>query len=252
MRVVVRKMKTFELTLESSTFLNDSVKHFAFRLPSELDFAFIPGQFIRLFIPNSENKKIARSYSLAQMSLDSGIIELAASYVKGGLATEHLFQMSAGDTIEGSGPFGRLILKPEETPKRLIFLSTNTGVTPFRAMLPVLKERFATESGLKVILLQGVRIPGDLLYGEDFKAFQSAFPDNFSFMPCYSRANPEANEPFAKNGYVQNQLEQIESHPNEDIFYLCGNPDMIDAAYNKLIDNGMTIKEIRREKYISP
>ena len=84
----------FSTKLEAVKTLTSSVKEFTFALPEnmKLSFVFIPGQFIRLFIPNSENKPLTRSYSLANHKRDpSGRLTLAASYVEGGVASEYLF-----------------------------------------------------------------------------------------------------------------------------------------------------------------
>jgi ferredoxin-NADP reductase len=240
-----------DLTLESVKDLNASVRHFVFKLPQglKLPFVFIPGQFIRLFIPSAEGKPISRSYSLANNKWDPlGYLECAASYVKGGLASEYLFNLPLGSTVKASGPFGKLVLKEGDNPKQYIFISTNTGVTPFRAMLPLLETKMA--AGARVILLQGVREPDDLLYREDFLAFSKKHPTNFTFMACYSRQ--PGSEAWEHQGYVQQVVEQVALNPIDDIVYLCGNPNMIDEAYEQLKDKGFSIENIRREKYISP
>ncbi|MGB8635748.1 MAG: ferredoxin--NADP reductase, partial [Rhodanobacteraceae bacterium] len=42
-----------------------------------------------------------------------------------------------------------------------------------------------------------------------------------------------------------------EPDPEYDIAYLCGNPEMVDAAFAELKDRGLSVRQIRREKYIS-
>jgi NAD(P)H-flavin reductase len=43
----------------------------------------------------------------------------------------------------------------------------------------------------------------------------------------------------------------LDLDPENDIAYLCGNPDMIDQAFDRLTQKGFSPKNIRREKYIS-
>jgi NAD(P)H-flavin reductase len=50
---------------------------------------------------------------------------------------------------------------------------------------------------------------------------------------------------------VQDALSELTPHPEHDIAYLCGNPDMIDANFTLLKELGLPIKNIRREKYVS-
>jgi NAD(P)H-flavin reductase len=43
----------------------------------------------------------------------------------------------------------------------------------------------------------------------------------------------------------------LDLSPTTDVVYLCGNPNMIDEAFQLLVDAGFPIPQIRREKYIS-
>jgi NAD(P)H-flavin reductase len=50
---------------------------------------------------------------------------------------------------------------------------------------------------------------------------------------------------------VQNVLAELGPSAERDIAYLCGNPNMVDAAYAALQEFGLPVRQIRREKYIS-
>ncbi|MGH8110357.1 MAG: ferredoxin--NADP reductase, partial [Rhodanobacteraceae bacterium] len=54
-----------------------------------------------------------------------------------------------------------------------------------------------------------------------------------------------------RSGHVQDVLPEVAVDPEHDIAYLCGNPDMVDAAFTQLKEYGLSIKHIRREKYVS-
>ena len=62
---------------------------------------------------------------------------------------------------------------------------------------------------MDVVLLQGARNPGELLYGDEFRAFADAHP-NFRYVPCLSRELPDAGSALAhadvRHGCVQNAL----------------------------------------------
>jgi NAD(P)H-flavin reductase len=116
-------------------------------------------------------------------------------------------------------------------------------------MLPRLRELLAT-GDYRVDLLLGVRGPDELLYGEEFRAMAETH-ENFSFHACYSRADPAVASPWECRGYVQSRLADLGVSPDVDIAYLCGNPDMVDAAAEFLKAAGFGIKSVRREKYLS-
>ncbi len=220
-----------------------SVRHFIFERVDEQCFDFVPGQFITLLLPNGD-VTLRRSYSLASEPVSgSKQIEFAASYVEGGFASQLLFSLQVGDELSTTGPFGRLIL-PQEPPKRYIFMATGTGVTPYRTMLSLLKEQMA--AGVEVVLLQGARLPEDLLYYDEFSSISDP---RFHYHPCLSRF--EQNTGQFHPGYIQQYLGQLSLNPEEDLVYLCGNPRMIDDTFSQLTAQNFPSQRIKREKYIS-
>jgi len=50
---------------------------------------------------------------------------------------------------------------------------------------------------------------------------------------------------------VQAVLAELAPHEGRDIAYLCGNPNMVDAAFTALKECGLPVPQIRREKYVS-
>jgi len=243
----------FSLRLADSRMLAPSVRHLAFERADGAPFAFIPGQFVQVHFHYDDGKPTKRSYSVATIGAGDTSpvqrVELAVSYVDGGAATALLGGLAEGGTIEASGPYGRFCLMDADTNQRYVFVATGTGVTPYRAMLPQLKTLFAKRD-IEVALIYGARNESELLYGDEFEAFARENPQ-FRFYACFSRtprAQPRAHD---RNGRVQVALEEIKPDPARDIAYLCGNPDMVDQAFNLLKDAGLPIPHIRREKYVS-
>lgn len=222
-----------------------NVRHFAFRTQEE--FNFIPGQFVTMHF-EVDGKMLRRSYSIASIQGQSQLLEFAAGYVENGPASKLLFALQPGETININGPFGRLVLKDEQ-PKRYFLVATSTGVTPYRAMLPLIKDRLSKEN-VEFHVLQGVQHRQDVLYADEFIAFAKENP-NFHFRAHLSRESDKNLHSHEYAGYVQKSLEALEPCKDSDIVYLCGNPSMVDESFALLTDRGFDIKSIRREKYIS-
>ncbi len=240
---------TFTVELNEVKTLTPNVKHFCFRRVDNTTLPFIPGQFVSIHFPH-EPKEIRRSYSIATIPTQTDDIEFAASYVAGGFASERLFALKPGDQVAMSGPYGRLILREEEAPKRLWLIATGTGVTPYRAMLPMLAEKLQNTS-LQVILLLGVQYRQDGLYLDEFLAFANQHA-NFLFRVYYSRDDLISQKAYEYKGYVQLAFTDLNPIKGEDIVYLCGNPHMIDEAYAWLKDEKQfEAQDVRREKYVS-
>ncbi|MSP52916.1 MAG: ferredoxin--NADP reductase [Gammaproteobacteria bacterium] len=241
-------MLEFQLVLKSSQKITPNVLHLSFVRADGAELPCKPGQFLTFLFPTPDGVK-RRSYSIATISGKTTETEIAISYIIGGIASEALFNLKVGDTVTATGPFGRLVLKAEETPARYILAATGTGVAPYRAMLPELVDKITADPNLNVLILLGVQYRADLLYCSDFLECAAAHPQ-LEFRAYLSR---EASELHAHEykGYVQTAFAELNLDPDHDIIYLCGNPNMIDAAFAHVSELGFIPKNVRREKYIS-
>ena len=244
----------FPLKLAARRMLAPSVAHLSFARADGEPLAFVPGQFLQVHFEYGDGTATKRSYSLATRSdapaEAAGLAEMAVSYVPGGAATALFEGLAIGDCINASGPYGRFCLLPGDANRRYLLIATGTGVTPYRAMLPLL-DTAIRERGLEVLLLFGARTPDELLYGDEFRAFADAHPGHFRFVPCFSRQLPDDPHPDVRHGYVQQFLAEFAPDPAGDIAYLCGNPNMVDACFDALKESGFEVRQIRREKYVS-
>ena len=247
----------FPLKLVSRRMIAPSVAHLTFVRGDGQPLDFIPGQFVQVHFHYADGTPTKRSYSLATIHDHAPgpgeSVEIAVSYVPGGAATALFEGLDEGGTVDASGPYGRFCLMPADANLRYLLIGTGTGVTPYRAMLPLI-EKLIAERGIEVVLLFGARTPEELLYGDEFRAFADAHPA-FRFVPCFSRELPVDGSPHAhadvRHGYVQNFLDEFAPRADTDIAYLCGNPNMVDACFEHLKGCGLPVPQIRREKYVS-
>lgn len=236
--------------LQWSKMIAPKVLHLSFEHVDKTPLPFIAGQFITLHIPGP-TKVLHRSYSIANAPNQGTSIEMACSYVEGGVASELLFNLKPGDIIHAAGPYGLFVLKDEQ-PTRYILIATGTGVTPYRSMLKEIKQRLNnsnTSAPLKIALILGVRHEAELLFKDEFLQFAAAEP-NFEFYGCYSREENKNLNTFERHGYVQTVFDELKLDPLNDIVYLCGNPNMIDQTFELLTAQGFDRKSVRREKYL--
>jgi ferredoxin-NADP reductase len=238
----------FQLILQEKINLTENTHHFRFVIDEPVGFEYKAGQFISLHI-EKDGKEHRRNYSIANAPQQDNIIELAMSYLPNGLASILLSNLKPGEAIHASGPYGQFILKDEILPQRYLLIGTGTGITPYRSMLPQLGQLLES-TPIQIVILQGVRTQSDLLYGDEFANFAAKYP-NASFKACYSRDCPAQPQDYEVSGYVQNHLEALQVGQASEIAYLCGNPNMVDAAFHTLQELGLDRAHIRREKYIS-
>lgn len=238
--------------------LADSVRHLVFQRADELALPYIPGQFLQIHFEHN-GSPTKRSYSLANAPMAAGAadFEIAVSYVEGGAATALLSTLEIGQDVQASGPYGRFCLLDSDKNQRYILIGTGTGITPYRAMLPLI-AKLITERGIQVVVVQGARTQGELLYADEFQAFANAHP-NFRYFGCTSRESPVERTGHTDSlrnvaqlkGHVHAALPMLALDATHDIAYLCGNPNMVDECFSALKDQGFPVPSVRREKYIS-
>lgn len=242
----------FQLRLVDSRMLAPAVRHLVFERADGQPLAFQPGQFLQVHFHYDDGTATKRSYSVATIGDGHSPvqrIEIAVSYVEGGAATKLLGELPLGGVIDASGPYGRFCLQEADSHPRYLLLATGTGVTPYRAMLPQI-EKLLAKGDREVVLLYGARSEAELLYGDEFEAFAKTHP-GFIFHGCLSREARATPRPTDRSGHVQHVLAELGPHAERDIAYLCGNPNMVDAAFTALKEFGLPVPQIRREKYIS-
>lgn len=241
------------LRLRQSRAIAPTTQHLSFDIAEGDAFAWLPGQFMHVFFDTAGGATTKRAYSIATRTdtpqSDAATIEFVVSRVEGGLGSTHMATLQPGDTIPVSAPQGRFCLLPGDSNGRYLLVATGTGVAPYRAMLPQLLAAHAAR-GIDVVLLQGARTPADLLFADEFDAFAAAHPW-FRYVPCLSRQSRGDAGAFDHAGHVQTAFAQHAPDPGRDIAYLCGNPNMVDAAFEALKLAGLAPAAIRREKYVS-
>ncbi|WP_115711256.1 ferredoxin--NADP reductase [Legionella sainthelensi] len=242
------QINTFPITLVESFMISPKVKHFVFSCQIFPYFNYSPGQFITIHFEH-EGKTLKRSYSIANIPKQDNKIELAAGYFENGPGTQLLYHLKPGDTIQVSGPYGRLTLKDGHF-GRFILVATSTGVTPYRSMLQDLENLMNQHPELQVVILEGVQRREEILYANEFRDFVQKHPQA-TFRAYLSRQPKEELIENEFSGYVQHAFPSLNLNPEKDIIYLCGNPGMIDEAFNSLKDQGFAMQQIIREKYIS-
>ena len=237
----------FNFVLQGSRMITPRVMQLDFRREDGKPFTYVPGQFITLHLP-FQDMELRRSYSVATIPGESDDVQIAATHVEGGRATGILFDLKPGAKVAATGPFGRFVLR-EDPPSRYLLIATGTGVSPYRAMLPQLKQLLDNKTHTAALML-GVRGPDELLFGPDFIKFVAGNP-GFQFVGSMSRRVSEPALAHERKGYVQDHLMELDPDPKKDIVYLCGNPDMIDSAVERLKAIGFENHNLRREKYVS-
>lgn len=198
--------------------------------------AFLPGQYVNLKVPGSEQ---SRAYSFSSLQKD-GEVSFLIRNVPGGLMSSFLTSLAkAGDNLSLAGPLGSFYLRPIQRP--LLLLAGGTGLAPFTAMLERIAE---TGSEHPLHLIYGVTNDFDLVELDRLQALAARIP-NFSYSACV--ASPDSQYP--QKGYVTQHIEPSHLNDGDVDVYLCGPPPMVEAVSQHLREQGITPTNFYFEKF---
>jgi phenol hydroxylase P5 protein len=191
---------------------------------------FLPGQYIQMQVPVTDNETVQRCYSIASSPSDGSQIELQIKRSPGGRAAKYIFeQLQPGATVKFSGPYGFFFLRKRGT-EPLIFLAGGTGLAPIKSMLQVACEEKLTRP---MLLIHGVRSTCDLYDSAFFRDMEAENP-NFRYIPVLSRRENDSVWE-GEEGYVHEALLRCLPSFKGHKAYLCGSPPMVDACLTTLI-----------------
>lgn len=198
--------------------------------------AFLPGQYVNLKVPGSEQ---SRAYSFSSLQKD-GEVSFLIRNVPGGLMSSFLTNLAkAGDSLTLAGPLGSFYLRPIQRP--LLLLAGGTGLAPFTAMLEKIAEQ-GSEHPLH--LIYGVTNDFDLVELDRLQALAARIP-NFTYSACV--ANPDSQYP--QKGYVTQHIEPHHLNDGDVDVYLCGPPPMVEAVSQYVREQGITPANFYYEKF---
>ncbi len=236
------KAGIFTTTIEKIADLGvQDTRHFKLVFDSGTEFDFEAGQFLNVLVPEtSSHKALKRPYSIASPPLWKGFVDLCWKRVEGGIATNFMWTLKEGDKLQIQGPLGRFTPR-KPLPKTIIFISTGTGIAPFRSMIHVLLNEKAP---CDIWNIFGNRFEEDVLYQEEFEELAAKHP-NFRNVFTVSRPKTWKGE----TQYVQHMLTKYIPDAKDKHIYICGLTNMINEVAAAAAAIGFTKDQIFFEKY---
>jgi CDP-4-dehydro-6-deoxyglucose reductase len=214
---------------------------FIFEDPLYDELKYTSGELVQLCMKPGLEGSAIRNYSVASWPDGTNKFELIVTYLKGGAMSEYLFnEAKIGDEFIYRGPMGSFVL-PEKIDRDIFFISTGSGISPFRSMINYVAENDIKTKDIKLFF--GTRTQKDICYWDEMKLLEQTVP-NFEFIPVLSREEWEG-----KTGYVhQHYLDLIDNRKDKPLIYYCGWDRMIREGRGHLAERGFEmIKDIRVE-----
>ncbi|MCK5146458.1 NADH:ubiquinone reductase (Na(+)-transporting) subunit F [bacterium] len=194
---------------------------------------------------------VMRAYSMANYPEEEGVIMLNVrvasppprlSNVPPGQMSSFIFNLTPGDEVVISGPYGEFFAR--ETDNEMIFIGGGAGMAPMRSHIFDQLKRLSSKR--KISYWYGARSKRESFYDEEFDQLAKANP-NFRWALALSEPLPEDCW-IGPTGFIHQVLydEYLKDHPApEDCeYYLCGPPMMNDAVTAMLDSLGVDPENI--------
>ena len=193
--------------------LTHDIRRLELEVSEPADFSFVPGQYVDVWIPDTDAR---RSFSMANLPGDRRIELIIKRYPGGRFSSLLDGAINRGDELRFTGPYGAFHLRESERP--ILMVAGGSGMAP---ILSLLRTLAADGSGRMVRFFYGARTEQDLFYLDLIREVGGALVD-FDFVPVLS----EEGEGFVHEAAGRHLESGDMSDPE---IYMCGPPPMIDA-----------------------
>ena len=219
-------------TVGSVEYLNADV--LGIRLNPSRPLEYRAGQFINLFKDNAT----ARCYSLASVPSLGEALFLNVRKVPGGLVSNWLFEnLKAGDEVEISEATGDCFYVPGNAEQDILLIATGTGLAP---LYGIIRDALMKGHRGRLILYHGNYDAGGFYLVDELRELARVHC-NFSYVPCIS-------DGVAPAGYRTGMVLEVALADHSDLsgwrVFLCGNPNMVNAAKKQAFLAGASMREI--------
>jgi len=198
--------------------------------PNQAFTGFRAGQHINLTV-EIDGRRRTRPYSPASAE-GAPYIELTIGRHDGGLVSTHLFNHARPGMIVGLDSVGGDFVLPDVRPRRILFVSGGSGITPVMSMLRTMR---AEGSDREIAFIHYARSAQEACYRDELAAMTGV-----RVLHGYTRATAGSD---VDGRFGADHL--AAAIPEPDAVYVCGPPDLVQAVREHCAD-------ARSESFVPP
>ena len=210
------------------------------RLKPVSKFDYRAGQFINFYL----DETTARSYSLASVPALDEELYLNVRKVPGGLVSGWIFDnLKTGDSITISEAIGDCFYLPGNASQDILLIGTGSGLAP---LYGIIRDALRQGHTGRIKLYHGSYNAAGLYFVSELRTLAKEYA-NFEYVPCVSAE--DAPPP----GYSQGIVLDVALRDNPNLkgwrVFLCGNPDMVNAAKRETYLAGVSMHDIHADPF---
>jgi len=191
---------------------------------------------------------VTRCYSICEAPND-GKLTIGVKKVEGGVLSNYLNnELSVGDELTVTGPFGDFVYDPKLMKKdsSLILIAAGSGITPILSIAKTALKDLEYNLGNKVHLIYTNTTSRDVMFDRELIELLAQYPENFYVTHHFTQAN--------SRGYLtQDTLStMLEVEPNlvTNQYYICGPAGLKETVSKTLNQLKVNPKQIFIEEFV--
>jgi ferredoxin-NADP reductase len=234
---VAQKPRQCRATVVSTREITPAIIEVDLRMEEPAELVFEAGQWVSVpFGP-----KIVRAYSMASPPTRRRVITLSVDVAPGGLGSQWMRGLKAGDEVQFKGPTGGFVFNRAD-PRRTLFVAEEIGIVPIRS---ILTELYETGYGRPNALIFWARDPSWLVYDADFRSLARRYP-SFSYFAVVREAPAGWH---GEKGEAHEVVDRLVHSVDRLVAFVCGGGETINRVRDVLVKRGMDRKSVRWEKF---
>ena len=211
-----------------------------------VEFSFIPGQYIRLFLPitPTDGRGNGRFFSIITSPENSNEFAICTRIIQSEFK-KALATLTPQSQVSFTGPYGRFVLEETNVSPR-VFLAGGIGITPFHSML-----LYAAEKNLAIPLTLFVSFSTaeEVIFYNELKVLEKK---NSHINIVYTISHPDAlpaNWQGETGRISKEMITKYIKDVTKPIYFLAGPPPMVDAMGEIVGSFGLSSEQIKKENF---
>ncbi len=238
-KVVLPEDKIARIEAKVSALERLNAEVLGIRLKPVRPFSYKAGQFIKFF----KDEATYRCYSLASVPGLDDDLHLNVRKIPGGLVSGWISEsLRPGDAVTISEPSGDCFYIPDKIEQDILLVGTGSGLAP---LYGIIRDALASGHRGCIKLYHGNHTAAGFYQIEQLRQLEESY-SNFRYIPCVSAEN-------AGGIYAQGMVLDVALGENPSLsgwrVFLCGNPDMVNAAKREVFLAGAAINEIYADPF---
>lgn len=238
-----RKASKFEVEFIRKEKVSQDAYSFYFNRKG-LDFDFIPGQYLKLFldIDNPDEKGSSRYFTISSSPTDRDFLTITTRIIKSSFKIK-LNSLNAGEKVRAFGPIGYFDFDPNSLYNN-IFIAGGIGVTPYHSLLRYIDSKNLSP---KVTLFAAFSYKKDVIFYDEFKEI-SERSSNINII--YTLTKEDNLYPDFENKRVSiDMIKKYVHEYNNSKFFITGPYEMVISTFEMIKNSGIEEENIFKEDF---